>query len=62
MTDQRYKIIFKDLDCCQNCVHFSLGMHVDGCAEGWCRCGEWTALRQRADICDKYKRCTEQEE
>ena len=31
-------------------------MHIDGCAEGWCRCGEWTTSHQRADLCDKYKR------
>lgn len=33
MTDQRYEIMFKDLDCCQNCIHFCLGMHFDGCGE-----------------------------
>ena len=22
MTDQRYEIMLKNLDCCQNCIHF----------------------------------------
>lgn len=58
MTDQRYEIMFKDLDCCQNCIHFYLGIHFDGCGEGWCHCGEWT-IHPRADVCDKYKRRAE---
>lgn len=60
MTDQRYEIMLKDLDCCQNCIHFSLGMHFDGCGEGWCHCGEWK-IHPRTDVCDKYKRRIEQE-
>jgi hypothetical protein len=58
MTDQRYKIILKDFDCCQNCIHFSLGMHLDGCAEGWCHCGEWT-IHKREDMCNKFIRGAE---
>lgn len=60
MTDQRYEIMLKDLDCCQNCIHFSLGMHFDGCGEGWCHRGKWT-IHLRADVCDKYKRRIKQE-
>lgn len=61
MTDERYEIMFKDLDCCQNCIHFSLGIHFDGCGDGWCHCGEWT-IHPRADVCDKYKRRIEPSE
>lgn len=60
MTDQRYEIMLKDLDCCQNCVRFRLGMHFDGCPEGWCDRGELKIVK-REDVCDKFNRRMEQE-
>ena len=61
MTDQKYEIMLKDLDCCQNCIHFSLGMHWDGCPKGWCYQGELKIVNRAASVCDKYKRRIEQE-
>lgn len=61
MNDKEYEAHLKDLDCCQNCTSFHLGMHFDGCPEGWCCQGE-LKIREREDVCDKYKRCIEQED
>lgn len=55
MTDKDYEIQLKGIDCCQNCVRFSLGVHVTGCEAGWCYKGKWT-LQYRKDICDEYIR------
>lgn len=60
MTDNEYKSHLKNVDCCQNCTQFSLGMHFDGCPEGWCYQGGWE-IHKREDVCDKYKRRIEQE-
>ena len=61
MTNQRYETILKDINCCQNCIHFHLGIHFNGCETGWCLCGKWT-VHSRTDVCDKYKRRIEQED
>ena len=61
MTDNEYKLHLKNVDCCQNCTQFSLGMHLDGCPEGWCYQGGWK-IHKREDVCDKYKRRIEQED
>lgn len=60
MNDKEYELNLKDVACCQNCVHFSLGMHYDGCPKGWCSRKEWKIVK-REDVCDKYKRRIEQE-
>ena len=54
MTDKEYELNLKDVDCCQNCVHFSLGMHFDGCPKGWCSYGGGE-IHYRDDLCMKYK-------
>ena len=59
MTDNEYKSHLRDVDCCQNCTQFSLGLHFDGCSEGWCY-HSWK-IHKREDVCDKYKRRMEQE-
>lgn len=55
MTDKEYELTLKDVDCCQNCVHFSLGMHIDGCPMGWCHLGTLDT-HYRDDICMYYVR------
>ena len=53
MTDNEYKSHLKNVDCCQNCTQFTLGMHFDGCSAGWCYQRDWE-IHKREDICDKY--------
>lgn len=56
MNDKEYELKLKDVDCCQNCVHFSLGMHFDGCPEGWCNRETLKIVNRAAAVCDKYKK------
>ena len=58
MTDKKYEEQLKGIDCCQNCTHFSLGMHFDGCPEGWCNQDKLT-VHKREDVCDKFIRRNE---
>ena len=58
MTDKEYEEKLKNINCCQNCTQFSLGMHFNGCSEGWCK---QEKIRKREDICDKFVRRADDE-
>lgn len=61
MKDKDYELGLKDLACCQNCIHFSLGIHWDGCPKGWCNFGVPTIVNRGASACNYYKRRIEEE-